>query len=112
MRRLTSESPCSVNSWTRKMSNPRFSVGNAVKIKDMKPPVHHRVPAYVKGKTGTIERVCMAFQEPELAAIYHNGPDQTIYRVHLRQTDLWPDYQGNPADTLEIEVFEHWLEAV
>jgi nitrile hydratase len=30
--------------------------------------------------------------------------------VHLRQTELWPDYAEDPADTLEIEIFEHWLE--
>ena len=32
--------------------NPRFAVGAGVLIKDMRPPVHHRVPAYAKGKTG------------------------------------------------------------
>ncbi len=33
-----------------------------------------------------------------------------VYQVHLRQTDLWPDYQGQPHDMLEIEIFEHWLD--
>ena len=22
----------------------------------------------------------------------------------------WPDYAGPPGDTLEIEIFEHWLD--
>jgi len=92
------------------MSSPRFSPGSPVKIKDMTPTVHHRVPAYAKGKTGYVERVCGAYQEPELAAIYRHGPDHPVYRVSLMQTDLWSDYQGNPADTLEIEIFEYWLE--
>jgi hypothetical protein len=23
---------------------------------------------------------------------------------------VWPGYRGNPADVLELEVFQHWLE--
>ncbi|MCP1337351.1 SH3-like domain-containing protein [Futiania mangrovi] len=91
-------------------AHPRFPVGARVRIRDMNPPVHHRVPAYAKGRVGTVERVCMGFQEPELAAIYREGPDRPIYRVRLHQPDLWPAYAENPADTLEIEIFEHWLE--
>jgi hypothetical protein len=24
---------------------------------------------------------------------------------------VWPGYRGNPADVLELEVFQHWLES-
>lgn len=91
----------------------KFTTGQRVRISDRSEPRHHRVPAYVKGQTGVIERVCGAFGQPELLAYGESGePFQTIYRVHLNQTDLWPDYAGSPNDTLEIEIFEHWLEAV
>ena len=39
-------------------------------------------------------------------------PAQMLYRVHLKQTELWADYAENPDDTLEIEIFEHWLSPV
>ena len=34
-----------------------------------------------------------------------------LYRVHFKQSDLWADYDGKPEDTLELEIYEHWLEA-
>jgi nitrile hydratase len=37
-------------------------------------------------------------------------PAQPLYRVRFRQKDVWPDYSGNPADVLEVEIFQHWLE--
>lgn len=89
----------------------RFATGDRVRIDDRAPSVHNRVPRYVRGRTGRIERVCGAFGQPELLAYGSDGrPYQTLYRVHLAQTDLWPDYAESPDDTLEIEIFEHWLE--
>ncbi len=89
----------------------RFKPGDRVRIDDRDPPVHNSVPSYVRGHEGVIERVCGAFGQPELLAYGGDGePFRTLYRVHLKQTDLWPDYAENPADTLEIEIFEHWLE--
>ena len=89
----------------------QFSPGETVRILDHNTPLHHRVPDYVKGHRGEIERVCSAFGQPESLAAGGDGrPYQTLYRVRLMQRDLWPDYAGNPCDTLEIEVFEHWLE--
>jgi nitrile hydratase len=38
-------------------------------------------------------------------------PKRRIYRVRIPQTELWPDYAGTAADKLEIEIFEHWLQA-
>ncbi len=89
----------------------RFEPGARVRIDDREPPGHYRVPRYVRGQTGVVERVCGAFGQPELLAYGGDGePFQALYRVHLRQTELWPDYAENPGDTLEIEIFEHWLE--
>lgn len=89
----------------------RFKVGDQVRISDRREARHHRVPAYVKGHLGTIERVCGAQGQPELLALGESGePKQTVYRVHLDQTRLWQDYQGPGRDALEIEIFDHWLE--
>ena len=35
---------------------------------------------------------------------------RALYRVRFRQRDLWPDYAGPAADTVEIELYDHWLE--
>jgi hypothetical protein len=30
--------------------------------------------------------------------------------VRFRQQDVWPGYRGNPADVIELEIFQHWIE--
>lgn len=92
------------------MTEPLFKVGDRVRIDDRTPPVHHRVPAYAKGKTGVIERVCGQHGEPEKFIRGDGEPRQRIYRVRISQTDLWAKYGGSNADKLDIEIFEHWLE--
>ena len=93
------------------MSDALFQVGQRVRIADRTPPVHHRVPSYVKGMHGVVERVCGMHGEPEKFIRGDGEPKQRIYRVRIPQTDLWRDYAGTAADQLEIEIFEHWLEA-
>jgi len=38
-----------------------------------------------------------------------DGAPIALYRVRLRQSDLWPGYTGPPDDVLEIEIYDHWL---
>jgi len=92
------------------MTAPIFQVGQRVRIQDRTPPVHHRVPWYVKGHVGTIERICGVHGQPEKFIRGDGKPGQRIYRVRIPQPVLWGDYAGNARDKLEIEIFEHWLE--
>ena len=92
------------------MSEPKFSVGQRVRILDAKSDVHHRVPHYAKGHIGVIERVCGLFGQPETFIRGDGTPRTRLYRVRISQTELWPTYSGPPNDHLDIEIFEHWLE--
>jgi nitrile hydratase len=92
------------------VNEPRFQVGQRVRIDDRTPPVHHRVPAYAKGRIGVIERVCGLHGEPEKFIRGDGEPRQRIYRVRIPQISLWTDYEGTEDDKLDIEIFEHWLE--
>lgn len=89
----------------------RFAVGQRVRIADRMPGLHHRVPAYAKGSIGTIERVCGLHGRPESYIRGDGRPLTRLYRVRLPQTSIWPGYTGEAQDLLELEVFEHWLEA-
>ena len=92
------------------MNEPRFSVGQRVRIADRTPSVHHRVPSYAKGQKGLIERVSGMHPDPERCIRGDGKPFQRIYRVRIPQTELWSPYAGTDRDKLEIEIFEHWLE--
>lgn len=92
------------------MSAPRFSVGDRVRILDLGKAGHIRTPFYVRHAEGVIERHCGAYPNPEDLAYGRPGlPPVDLYRVRLDQTALWPDYAGPAGDTLEIEIYDHWL---
>ncbi len=93
------------------MSEIQFSIGQRVRIANRTPPVHHRVPAYAKGHVGVVERVCGLHGQPEKFIRGDGNPMKRLYRISLAQTDLWPAYRGAESDRLDIEIFEHWLEA-
>ena len=93
-------------------SLPCFAVGERVRISARAVAHHLRTPAYVQGRCGVVERVLGRFRNPESLAHGGDGlPPRVLYRVLLRQAELWPDYAGDPADTLALEIYEHWLEA-
>ncbi len=92
---------------------PRFNVGDAVRVREMIAPGHIRTPWYVRGQSGTIERLCGVFGNPEELAYARPGtPRQPLYRVRFAQRDLWPDYAGSEHDSIEIEIYQHWLESI
>jgi len=90
----------------------RFEIGQKVRIVNRTPSKHHRVPAYAKGKAGVIERVCGQHADPERFAPGDGNPPQRLYRVRILQPELWKDYEGAGSDSLDIEIFENWLEAI
>ncbi len=88
----------------------KLRVGDRVTVRCMFPVGHIRTPRYIMGRTGRISHHVGEFPNPEELAYGRSGlPAKTLFRVHFNQTDLWPDYRGAPGDTLEIELYEHWL---
>lgn len=94
------------------MAEARFRPGDRVRVMKAYPVGHLRTPFYIRGCTGEVERVCGAFPNPEELSQMRSGePRQPLYRVRFRQKDVWPDYRGADGDVLEVELYEHWLDA-
>lgn len=90
----------------------RFAAGDRVRVRRAYPLGHIRTPHYIRGHTGVIERWCGNFPVPEELAQMRAGlPAQPLYRVRFVQREVWADYRGRPEDVIEIEIFQHWLEA-
>ena len=94
-----------------------FKVGDRVRIAKAHPPGHRRIPEYIRGKTGTIERYCGEFRNPEELAYgidcfagRSTDAKRALYRVRFKQSEVWRDYRGPDGDTLDLEVQEHWLQ--
>jgi nitrile hydratase len=90
---------------------PRFKPGDRVRVRHAAPLGHVRTPWYIRGRAGEIERLCGAFANPEELAYNRDGlPAQPLYRVRFRQREVWPDYAGSDRDTIDVEIYQHWLE--
>lgn len=90
---------------------PRFTPGDRVSVRRAAPPGHVRTPWYIRGHSGTVERLCGTFGNPEELAYNRSGaPRQPLYRVRFRLGEVWAGYVGAAADTIDIELYQHWLE--
>lgn len=91
------------------MSAP-LAKGERVRVHAINPPGHRRTPFYVRGKLGVIERYVGEFCNPEeLAYGFPGEPRRKLYRVRFRQKDVWPAYRGGADDTVDVDIYEHWL---
>jgi nitrile hydratase len=91
----------------------RFRPGERVRVRRAYPPGHVRIPWYIRGHAGVVERLCGAYPNPEELAYARSGlPAQPLYRVRFAQPELWTDYAGSSADTVDVEIYQHWLESV
>ena len=89
----------------------RFAPLERVRVRMSAPLGHIRTPFYIRGCSGTIERLCGSFPNPEELAQQRSGlPAQPLYRVRFLQKNVWHGYRGHPADVIEVEIFQHWLE--
>jgi hypothetical protein len=70
-----------------------------------------RTPGYVQGKPGVVVAYRGVWRNPELLAYRHDDPvGVELYAVAFEPRVLWPDYEGNPADRVALDLYEHWLE--
>ncbi|MEM9138326.1 MAG: SH3-like domain-containing protein [Pseudomonadota bacterium] len=88
---------------------PRFAAGQAVRVRPGAAPGHIRTPWYLRGKPGVIERICGAFGNPEELAYRRRGGDVPLYRVRFFLAEVWGEAE-RPDDSIDAEIFEHWLE--
>jgi len=93
--------------------DPQLAPGRAVRVRTGAAPGHVRTPWYLRGKAGRIERICGAFGNPEELAFNRlDGPDVPLYRVRFTMTEVWGAGSERGDDTIDAEIFEHWLEPV
>jgi len=90
-----------------------YARGERIRVRKVDAPGHIRTPHYIRGKIGVIERCVGFFKNPEELAYGRSGePLRALYRVRFLQSHVWDDYRGGPGDTLDIDLYEHWLEPV
>ena len=90
-------------------SKPAFQAGDGVRAKNINPATHTRLPRYVRGHRGTVERVigCHVFPDSNAHGLGENP--QWLYTVRFAGRELWGD-GGDPSLTVSVDAWEPYLE--
>ena len=87
---------------------PRFRRGDRVQTSSFNPSHHTRLPAYAKGKVGTIDRHQGCFVFPDTNAHGQGEQPQHVYSVRFEGQELWgDDHQG--ADAVYLDMWDSYL---
>jgi nitrile hydratase subunit beta len=88
-----------------------FAVGDKVRACNLHPAGHTRLPGYVRGRLGVIERVHGAHVFPDTHA--HTGEDDPrwLYLVRFESRELWGPDAGE-HDSVSLDLWEPYLERV
>jgi hypothetical protein len=87
----------------------KFKAGDRVLARNMHPPGHTRIPRYVRGKRGVIERDHGVFIFPDTNAEFAGTKPQHVYSVRFTARELWGE-DAPAADTLCIDLWDDYLE--
>jgi nitrile hydratase subunit beta len=90
-------------------TEPRFGVGDHVRVREWHPAGHTRAPRYVQGKRGVVARLDGAANLPDFEV--HGGSrilDPT-YSVRFTAREVWGEGGGDSA-TVNVDLWERYLE--
>lgn len=84
-----------------------LAVGDAVRVRRMRPQGHTRCPRYVRGVVGVVEAIRGLDAFPDIGP--YAGPDEPVYSVAFDSKDLFgPSPEGRW--TVVVDLFESYLE--
>jgi nitrile hydratase len=86
-----------------------FAVGETVRMKDIHPVTHTRLPQYVRGRLGTIElnHGCHVF--PDTNSLGKGEDPQWLYTVRFDGPELWGK-DADPTLSVSVDAWESYLE--
>jgi len=86
----------------------RFEVGDAVRMYAGEVPHHTRLPRYVRGRRGVIERVHGAHVFADAHATGRGEQPHWLYTVAFDARDLWPD--ASSGVRVSVDAWEPYME--
>jgi nitrile hydratase subunit beta len=87
-----------------------FKAGDRVRMRNMHPKGHTRLPRYVRGHVGVIERVhgCHVFPDTHASPSREEDP-QWLYTVCFDGRELWGD-AADPTLKISVDAWEPYME--
>jgi nitrile hydratase beta subunit len=90
-------------------SAAKFKAGDKVRAKTINPVTHTRLPRYVRGHVGTIERVIGYHVFPDSNALGAGENPQWLYTVRFDGCELWGG-DTDPSVAVSVDAWEPYLE--
>jgi nitrile hydratase subunit beta len=87
----------------------RFAVGDRVRAKNMHPPTHTRLPRYVRGHVGVVERVLGCHVFPDSNSLGAGEDPRWLYTVRFAGPELWGS-DSDPTIAVSVDAWEPYLE--
>jgi nitrile hydratase subunit beta len=96
-------------SYLREGAAAAFSVGDAVRARNIHPPGHTRLPRYARGNLGVVDRIHGAHVFPDTNAHFQGENPQHLYSVRFSARELWGETAA-ARDAVYIDLWEDYLE--
>ena len=87
----------------------QFKPGDRVRARNIHPRTHTRLPRYVRGHVGVVERLHGAHVFPDAAVLAQGDDPQWLYTICFEARELW-GADADPAATISVDAFEPYLE--
>lgn len=89
----------------------RFAPGQRVRARMINPAHHTRLPRYVRGRVGVIDRMHGVFVFPDSHAMGQGEDPQWLYCVAFDGAELW-GVDTEPDVSVSVDAWESYLEPV
>lgn len=89
--------------------SPHFRVGQHVRARNINPAGHTRLPRYIRGKVGSVERDYGVFAFPDTSVYFLDDKPQHLYAVRFAARELWGD-GAHANDVVYVDVWDDYLE--
>jgi nitrile hydratase len=91
--------------------NPIFKAGDTVRVKDVPPAAHTRLPGYLRTKIGVVDTVYKGgYLYADNVPTDGVSTTQPVYLVKFKTRDIWSDIPDK-GDVIYNDCFEVYLEA-
>jgi nitrile hydratase len=90
-------------------SPARFTPGDAVRARNLNPTGHTRLPRYVRGKLGRIEKDHGGHVFPDSNAHFKGEAPQRLYQVRFEARELWGEAAG-ARDGVYLDLWDSYLD--
>jgi hypothetical protein len=87
----------------------KFKPGDKVVARNMHPTGHTRIPRYVRGRHGIVDRDHGVFVFPDTNAELAGEKPQHVYSVRFTARELWGD-DAPERDVLYIDLWDDYLD--